>query len=231
MEEQTIKKIVDSPPKALRESVKRAAAGLSGLTRRPTFRFSGREYRYCFDTYNLACRNERTVEIPIAARFLSEHAGRDVLEVGNVLSHYMNVSHDVLDRYEVARGVVNEDAADFDPGREYDAIISVSTLEHIGTYEDPPDPGRAAAAVTNLVRLLKPGGELLATFPVGLNPAFEALLDTGEIRFDELHAMRRVGPGNTWEQTDPESAKGSRYATKGFRANAIIVAIIRKEER
>ncbi len=231
MEAKTVKRILDSPPGAVREAAKRAAAGLSRVTRTSTFTFQGREYRYCFDTYNLAWRNERTVEIPIASHFLRERSAGDVLEVGNVLSHYVDVRHDVIDLYEEAEGVVNEDAADFDPGREYGAIVSVSTLEHIGTYEEPPNPGRAAAAVANLVRLLKPGGRLLATAPVGLNPAFDDLVSAGEIRFDELYAMRRAGPGNRWVEADPSSVRGARYRDSKFRADAIIVGIVEKKER
>lgn len=232
MDERTLKRIVDSPPRAAREAFKKAAVGCCRLTRsRRTFVFRGHDYNYFYHTYNLAWRNERAVEIPIAMECLLANKGQEVLEVGNVLSHYMAVDHDIIDRYEVAEGVINEDAADFAPEKEYDAIISVSTLEHVGTYETPPDPGRAALAVENLVGMLAPGGELVATAPLGLNPEFDALVERGEIPFDELFALRRAGRGNTWEEADFESVRGARYSAKAFRANAIIVGIIRKEER
>lgn len=229
MDERVVKQIVDSPPRCVKEAVKTAACGLARATRpRAVFAYRGREYGYCFHTYNLTWRNERSVEVPIALGFLEEHAGAAVLEVGNVLSHYAPVEHDVLDRYEVSPGVINEDAADFAPGRLYDAIVSVSTLEHVGMYEDPPDPAKVVAAVDNLVALLAPGGELLATAPVGLNPEFDRLVAAGAVPFDELSAMRRTGFGNRWQQVPYEEVRGTAYRGWTYRAGAIILGTIRK---
>jgi hypothetical protein len=38
----------------------------------------------------------------------------------------------VLDKYEQAPGVINEDVVSFSPPQKYDLIVSVSTLEHVG---------------------------------------------------------------------------------------------------
>ena len=229
MDEQTVKRILDAPPRGVRKALKNAAVAYCRLTRsRRTFVFRGRYYHYFYHTYNLAWRNERAVEIPIAMERLLAHQGQEVLEVGNVLSHYTAVGHDIIDRYEVAEGVINEDAVDFKPSKQYDLILSVSTLEHIGTCETPPDPGRVVPAVANLVGLLKPGGELIATAPLGFNPEFDALVERGEVPFGELYALRRVGRKNEWEEADFSSVEGAEYQKSAFRANAIIVGIIRK---
>ncbi len=151
MDKRTLKRIVDSPPRASREAFKKAAVGCCRLTR--------------------SCRT-----------FVFR----------------------------------------------YDAIISVSTLEHIGTYETPRNPGRAAPAVGNLVGLLKPGGELVATAPLGLNHEFDALVERGGIPFGELYALRRVGRGNEWEEADFSAVEGAEYPKSAFGADAIIVGIIRK---
>jgi hypothetical protein len=60
--------------------------------RRGTRHFSlgGQEYPYCLAAYNYAWTNERTVEVPIAARVSEEHKGKRVLEVGNVLPYYLS---------------------------------------------------------------------------------------------------------------------------------------------
>jgi len=49
-----------------------------------------------------------------------------------VLSHYFAVKHDIVDKYEIAPSVVNEDLVNFKPGKKYDLIVSISTLEHVG---------------------------------------------------------------------------------------------------
>src|SRR5437660_5287962 len=64
------------------------------------FSLGGQEYPYCLAAYNYAWKNERTVEVPIAARVLEAHKGKRILEVGNVLPHYLPTSHIVIDKYE-----------------------------------------------------------------------------------------------------------------------------------
>ncbi|HAL04611.1 MAG TPA: hypothetical protein DCP58_05820, partial [Verrucomicrobiales bacterium] len=70
-------------------------------------RLARREFTYYDKTlllfyhgYNMTWANERAVEVPIAREYLGRHTGQRVLEVGNVLSHYGDVDHVVLDKYE-----------------------------------------------------------------------------------------------------------------------------------
>jgi hypothetical protein len=200
----------------------RAAISLSKRSRAETFCFDGKEYAYSFDPYNLAWRNERTVEIPIVSALLRESGG-DVLEVGNVLSHYLDVRHDVVDRYEVAPSVVNVDVTSFEPGKQYQLILSVSTLEHIGWDESPRDPRKVITAVAHLRSLLAPGGRLVATVPVGLNGELDGMISRGEIPFTGLKALRRVSRHNEWVEVDVASVWGTDYRSKGYRADAIVV--------
>lgn len=228
MDERSLKKLLDSPPEGVKKAVKRLAVAASRLRRQSrTFTFRGREYEYFAHAYSLAWRNERAVEIPIALEYLSAHSGQSVLEVGNVLSHYVTADHDIVDKYEVARGVLNEDVVDYSPQKTYDLIISISTLEHVGDDETPPDHRKAARAVAHLVDLLSPGGEMVATVPLGLKPHFDRLLESGEITFTENYAMKRE-KGNTWVQSDIESVRGAKYSRYGFRANALVIGVIKK---
>lgn len=228
MEARTMKRLVDAPPARLRGALKNLAVSCCRLLNSSkTFQFQGRDYHYFFHQYNLAWRNERVVEIPIILAFLASRHGQETLEVGNVLSHYVPIGHDILDKYEAAEGVINEDAVEFDPGKKYDLIVSISTLEHIGWDEAPRDPGKLSAALKNLAGLLAPEGELVATVPLGLNPEFDRLLEQEITPFDEIHAMRRIG-GNKWVEADFESVRGAHYARNRFRADAIIVGLIRK---
>ena len=76
----------------------------------------------------------------MARDFLEHHSSGKVLEVGNVLSWYGPVHHDVLDKYEVTSGVINQDVVDFVPRHQYNVIVAISTIEHVGWDETPRDP-------------------------------------------------------------------------------------------
>lgn len=225
MDERTVKKLLNLPPASFKESFKGIAVGLCKMMKAGrTFTFEGRDYPYLCHPYNLTWRNERSVEVPIAMELLRANAGNPVLEVGNVLPHYSDTAHDVLDKYESAPGVINADAVDFDTERRYGLIISISTLEHIGKDEEPQDAGKPLDAIKNLLRLLAPGGRMVATVPLGLNPELDRLLLSEETPFGQTLAMRRATMGNTWRQVSPESVAGVGYSRLGFRATAILIA-------
>jgi len=221
--------VLDLPPAFLKDAFKNAVVGFYRVFRpAKTFVFDSREYRYFYHPYNLAWRNERSVEIPIALDYLRAYDGKAVLEVGNVLSHYVEVEHDVLDKYEDGPGIINEDAVDFHPDRKYDLIVSVSTIEHIGWDESPRDPDKARATIENLRGLLAPGGELFMTAALGLNPAFDRLIEAGTLHFENVYAFRRLGRGNEWVLEDIGSVLGTSYAKRSFRANAIVIGSLRE---
>jgi cyclopropane fatty-acyl-phospholipid synthase-like methyltransferase len=60
--------------------------------------------------------------------------------VGNVLSYYENslserdgvIKRRIIDKFEIDIGVDNEDLMTLESEEKYDAIVSVSTVEHIG---------------------------------------------------------------------------------------------------
>lgn len=81
----------------------------------PTFSFLGKTYKYFYHSHNFTWNDKRIIEIPIIWEMV-EHAykeGKNVLEVGNVLHNYYRVSHDVLDKYERGKGIINEDVLNF----------------------------------------------------------------------------------------------------------------------
>ena len=203
------------------EGVARVAAGMArwaadvAIPRGGDFTLGGESYRLLRSRYGLTWVTERAVEVPVAARVLERHRGERILEVGNVLSHYMPVEHDVVDKYERAPGVRNVDVLDLAPEPTYDLVVSLSTLEHVGRDETPRDPGRATQALDHLRRLIRPGGELFATVPVGYNPDLDADLARGAY---ELRAMRR----NPWREVDPAEALKCSYDFLTYRAGAVL---------
>jgi hypothetical protein len=104
------------------------------------FAFNGQNFSYFYHWYNKTWRNERAVEVPIIWNIVKKYKRKRILEVGNVLSHYYPIRHEILDKYEKAPGVINLDVVDFKPAKKYDLIISISTLEHVGWDEKPKEP-------------------------------------------------------------------------------------------
>jgi SAM-dependent methyltransferase len=184
------------------------------------FALDGRDYHYVWHEHAHTWRGERAVEVPIAlAELATAHPAR-TLEVGNVLSNFARTSHHVLDKYERAPGVQNEDAVSFSGG-PYDLIVSVSTLEHVGYDEDPREPDKAARAVHNLLGLLAPGGRMLATIPIGHNRALDDDLMGGALG-GTVSYLRRV-KWLKWEQVERERAN-VMYGWPWPGANVVAIA-------
>lgn len=153
------------------------------------FYYNGAYYNYFAHPYNMTWMNERCVEMPIMGRILGVHRGRFVLEVGNVLGHYMHVGHVVVDKYEVDPGILTMDILNYKPAVGYDLILCISTLEHIGK-DDEQRPVKALAALDHMKTLLSPGGCLVVSVPLGYNRLVDGLL---EREFDRACYIQRWG--------------------------------------
>ncbi len=192
------------------------------------FSFMGTEYRYLNRGYKLTWLTERGVEIPIVLGYLEAHRGERILEVGNVLNHYSKLEHEVLDKYEVAPGVLNQDLVEFDPGKKYDLIVSVSTVEHIGFDEDIAEPGKISKAMNRLVDLLAPWGEAVITVPLGYNPEIDSLLAEGWPEMADVQYLVKVSNWNTWREADAQSAFLAARKGRYFWLNAVAIILIDK---
>lgn len=179
------------------------------------FVLGGESYRLLRRVYGLTWVTERAVEVPVAQRLIERHRGGRVLEVGNVLSHYMRVDHEIVDKYERAPGVRNVDVLDLPAEPGYDLVVAISTLEHVGRDETPREPARAVRALEHLRGLLRPGGTLFATVPVGYNRALDHALADGP---HELRAMRRA----PWREVAPAEALQCPYDFLVYRATAVL---------
>jgi hypothetical protein len=196
-----------------------------------TFTFQQKKYRYFYHRYNTTWVNERTVEIPIILNILKDFDG-SILEVGNVLSHYFPVHHDVVDKYEKAEGVINVDVTEISLSKKYDLIICISTLEHVGWDEDPEkrstlnEGQKIVDAVKKLRTLLNPKGKIVITAPVGYNPNLDALLRSNGLRFDKLLCLKRVSSDNKWVETTWKDIENAKFQSPFPFANGLVIGVI-----
>lgn len=194
-----------------------------------TFQFQGRSYDYYYSSKGRTWRTERIVEIPIIMKFLNDiltsHENGRVLEVGNVLSSHFPVNHDILDKYEIRNGIINEDVVSYNPPFSYDLIVSISTMEHVGWDESPRDPAKLLRGIENLRRILKPFGRIVITMPIGQNQYLDGLLNENYRLFTHQYFMRRT-QGTQWHECTFEGLKNISYNQKIPCANAIIIGII-----
>jgi hypothetical protein len=197
------------------------------LSGRPAlFDFHGESYRYFWHQYNATWRNERAVEIPIARGFLADISADKVLEIGNVLSHYGPVSHEIVDKYERAEGIRNEDVCDFKSDKKYELILSISTLEHVGWDEKPKDESKVLQGFENLQSLLTPEGRLVVTIPLGYNPPLDRMIDEGWISFSERVFLKREPRRNIWREVSAEEVRHPHYDRQAHAAHELLVGIM-----
>ena len=191
-----------------------------------TFRFQGADYRYFYHRYNITWRNERAVEIPIIWKLIEEGRGKKILEVGNVLSHYYPVSHDVIDKYEDEDGVIVKDIVDYRPNKKYDLIVAISTIEHIGWDEIPRESGKIFQAIENMRNLLSRNGKIVMTLPLGYNPEIDRMLRDAKIGFTEMHCMKRISADNSWVEANWNDIRNSKFYDPFPGANGLVIGVI-----
>jgi hypothetical protein len=190
-----------------------------------TFRYKGEELSYVYHRYNMTWASERCVEVPIARWWAAKFAPEEVLEVGNVLSHYGPVQHQVLDKFEKGAGVINEDVVTYRPATKYRLILSISTFEHIG-FDDEAEGSSATkilAAIAACRGLLESGGILVVTIPINYNPQLDELIASDKLPPNKRTFLLRRGYTD-WVEADEKAALQARYKTPFPYANAVMVA-------
>lgn len=155
------------------------------------FIFGDRVYKCFWSWRNSTWHNNREVELSLSKEFLSKNAGKKVLEVGNVLNHYFKSDRVVVDKYENWEGIINEDIATFSSKENFDSIISISTIEHIGFDEVPSEPEKVIPAIKNIYSLLKKGGIFFFTIPWNHNNYLKKLILDNKIKVDEKSFLIR----------------------------------------
>jgi hypothetical protein len=173
---------------------------------------------FCGDVsckYNKSLKNavfatERTIELPLAIKQVLKSRGC-ILEVGNVLTQYFKFPHAVIDKYEAGRGVTNIDIVDFVPEKQYDLVVSISTLEHVGFDEEDKDSQKVLKALDKLFSVTRDNGIIFVSVPLGHNPNLDSYLRDGIIQAPEMHLMKRVSWKNEWIEQSLDLLKTEKF--------------------
>jgi len=196
------------------------------------FFFRQKKIPYYYHWYNIAHTNERSVEVPIILDILKYQLEMKkeshILEVGNVLFHYIHHFHDVVDKYEVWENVINSDILDFHPEKKYDVIISISTIEHVGFEEGEKSCEKLYHALDHMKSLLVNGGKLVVTFPIGYNNYLDNELRCRNLIFHEMYSLQKISRGNDWIECSFEDIRDSKWYDPYPYANGLVIGVINK---
>lgn len=219
--------LFEATRKRIRDDFERSFFQTIRMFRR--FTFQGKRYRYFCHKYNVAYKNERTVEVPIIWEIVKAYRGKRILEVGNVLSHYFPVNHDILDKYEQGAGVINADVMRFRPPGRYDLIVSISTLEHVGWDEKTLEPMKASHAISKLAGWLKRRGLLVVTFALGSNRVLDRHIREKRLPFTQQFFLRRISWDNCWREVPFGEILDAKYGVPYPYGNVVVVGIVEKQ--
>jgi len=185
-----------------------------------TVKYDLKPSEYFIDPVN-SQDNERIVELKISMDYYEQLWGEgkknSIVEIGNVLGFYGYCEHECIDKFaslpdiSPAGEVKNIDALDFDfTNRD---VISVSTIEHIGTTDyNNPTANEGEDAVKVLQKIEKESNSYFLTFGPNYNKPLDEYVKNNLNNFD-WHGWVRTGRElwdytaqdmNVWEQVTDE---------------------------
>jgi SAM-dependent methyltransferase len=200
------------------------------LNRATYFKFKNEEFKFFISTYNNTWDNERGVEVAIFKKFLDDGIKdhKRILEIGNVLNKYFTEKKwDIVDKFEKAVGVINEDIAEYTPPKKYDMILSISTLEHVGFDDDSVDPEVVDRALENIKSMLNIGGVFVFSDPLGYNKAWDKKIFENSYDLDDIIYLKRTGYRD-WVESSLLSVAGVEYDFPYSNANALAICFYKK---
>jgi len=194
------------------------------------FKFRKIKLNYCFAKYDSCWATERTIEIPLVVYFLNKLNAKNkrLLEIGNVLNNYTTKYHqNVVDKYEFAKEIINQDIVSYRPIKKYPLAVSISTLEHVGFDETPKNASKIIKSIQNiLTHCLIRGGTLIFTIPIGYNLRSDKLIKQNKIKMNEQYFFKRISLNNKWIETNKNDAFLTKYNFPYENGNAILIGII-----
>lgn len=168
-----------------------------------------------YHPYNNPTHSERNVELPLAFWFLEKFHGdlAHVIEVGEVTPFYQPPAHAVFDPGAEQPGTIRCDAAEVDYRGKH--LLSISTIEHIGTseYGQTPDP----ALLPRVLEKMLASRTYFITFALGFNPQLDEL-----VKDHRCLILERIAP-TRWQQTDRPELGKYQYHSPWYAGNGVCV--------
>lgn len=197
------------------------------------FIFCGKKFKNYQSFYNYTFENERAIEIPIVMSLINANINsNNILELGNVLSHYFNFKHDIVDKYEISDGVINEDILEYNTSQKYNVIVSISTIEHIGWDEkmindfDVIDD-KIIRVIEKLKQMLKQDGMIIITVPIGFNKVLDNMIFKETNIWQKFYCFKKINNSNEWIQVSLKDLYGCRYNSPYKAASGLFISIMK----
>ena len=174
-----------------------------------------------YHPYNNPTHSERNVELPIAFWFLKkfQHDLGNLIEVGEVTSFYEKPRHVVFDPGAEFPTTLKKTAGEVDYQGKH--LLSISTIEHIGTadYGQTPDPALLPATLGKMLR----SENYLITFALGFNKQLDDLIK------DEPFIVLERTAATKWKQTERRPLAQYRYHSPWYAGNGLCILTNLKE--
>jgi hypothetical protein len=197
------------------------------------FYLNDQKYEIFCHNYNCgwppARMTERSVELAIADRWLQGHDRDEIYEIGAVTPYYWphRVKH-IVDPFDDHALVTHKESL-FNVSLDGKAVISISTVEHIGVdeYGQEENP---ALTILALEKIFSESRSFCITAPLGYNIILDNYIKDKLLGCASMSIsfLARGLQDNIWLQVDHSAASrapyGPRdYSSPGSFANAIVV--------
>lgn len=196
------------------------------IARVDSFIYKGKTVKLEESSYNCGFRHnrmtERCLEMAIAKVWLTKNK-KNVVEVGAVSPYYFsNLTHDVCDPSDT-HGRVNLKTSMFNVDLKNKNVLSISTIEHIGTGEYGVPIDESESAILALEKIVNESQKCLITFPIGANKDLEQYVFQNQLPESvKISFFVRNSEDNDFKETkDINLVKSTKYGPIG--ANAIVV--------
>lgn len=138
----------------------------------------GRKFSYIQQDSESAHIGERTIEVPIAKRWLDFY-GKQIIEVGAVMPYWLKpkeMLHQVVDPYDPYDKGIKTDAEELSFLKLN--VLSISTIEHIGLTEYGNSNSDQEKANRVLSKIIEEANNYLITIPLGYNLSLDQYTET-----------------------------------------------------
>lgn len=164
---------------------------------------------------------ERTVELAISIDWMGRYAS-NVVEIGAVTPYYFpGMIDDIIDPYD-KHPLVTQRKSIFDANIRGKNILSISTIEHIGT-DDYGSISKSEDSIQALKLILREAAACLITFPCGYNRILDEYVSSAKFgRGLKKVIYYRSATHNDWKNSNRmELIRDATYGPNW--ANAVVV--------